>query len=79
MITQLIKNGEVVDTSAESNSSSSTSKKSGGSLDKDAFLQLLVAQMKYQDPLEPTDNTECYIFCNRRDIRCYRNSRQCNP
>lgn len=46
MITQLIKNGEVVDTSAESNSSSSTSKKSGGSLDKDAFLQLLVAQMK---------------------------------
>ena len=58
MITQLIKNGEVVDTSAESNSSSSTSKKSGGSLDKDAFLQLLVAQMKYQDPLEPTANTE---------------------
>lgn len=58
MITQLIKNGEVVDTSAESNSSSSTSKKNGGSLDKDAFLQLLVAQMKYQDPLEPTDNTE---------------------
>lgn len=47
-----------MDTSAESNSSSSTSKKSGGSLDKDAFLQLLVAQMKYQDPLEPTDNTE---------------------
>ena len=58
MITQLIKNGGVVDTGAESNSSSSTSKKSGGSLDKDAFLQLLVAQMKYQDPLEPTDNTE---------------------
>ena len=38
MITQLIKNGEVVDTSAESNSSSSTSKKSGGSLDKDCLL-----------------------------------------
>lgn len=32
-------------------------KKSNG-LDKDAFLQLLVAQMKYQDPLEPTSNTE---------------------
>ena len=28
------------------------------SLDKDAFLQLLVAQMKYQDPLQPTSNTE---------------------
>ncbi|MCQ2517376.1 MAG: flagellar hook capping protein [Lachnospiraceae bacterium] len=30
----------------------------GNSLDKDAFLQLLVAQMKYQDPMEPTSNTE---------------------
>lgn len=29
-----------------------------GSLDKDAFLQLLVAQMKYQDPMEPTSNSE---------------------
>lgn len=28
------------------------------SLDKESFLQLLVAQMKYQDPLEPTSNTE---------------------
>ena len=33
-------------------------KASNSSLDKDAFLQLLVAQMKYQDPLEPTSNTE---------------------
>ena len=33
-------------------------KTAGGSLDKDAFLQLLVAQMKYQDPLQPTSNTE---------------------
>lgn len=31
---------------------------SKSSLDKDAFLQLLVAQMKYQDPMEPTENTE---------------------
>ena len=30
----------------------------GGELNKEAFLQLLVAQMQYQDPLEPTDNTE---------------------
>lgn len=27
-------------------------------MDKDAFLQLLVAQMQYRDPLEPTSNTE---------------------
>lgn len=26
-----------------------------GQLDSDAFLQLLVAQMKYQNPLQPTD------------------------
>ena len=32
--------------------------KDGSKMDKDAFLQLLVAQMKYQDPMEPTDNTE---------------------
>ena len=35
----------------------STEKKSS-SLDKDAFLQLLVTQMKYQDPLNPSSNTE---------------------
>lgn len=34
------------------------SKTPGGELDKEAFLQLLVAQMQYQDPLEPTDNTQ---------------------
>ena len=27
-------------------------------LGKDAFLQLLVTQMKYQDPLNPSSNTE---------------------
>lgn len=41
------------------NGTSSTAKtKDGSTLDKDSFLQLLVAQMKYQDPLEPTSNTE---------------------
>jgi flagellar basal-body rod modification protein FlgD len=40
------------------NNKTSEVKDSNSSLDKDAFLQLLVAQMKYQDPLEPTSNTE---------------------
>lgn len=39
-------------------SKTDSSKKASSSLDKDSFLQLLVAQMKYQDPLEPTSNTE---------------------
>ncbi len=48
-------NGEVTNVKTDSTSSA---KKDGSTLDKQAFLQLLVAQMKYQDPLEPTDNTE---------------------
>lgn len=30
----------------------------GGSMGNDTFLKLLVAQMKYQDPLQPTDSAE---------------------
>lgn len=37
---------------------STETKKGDTALGKDDFLQLLVAQMKYQDPLEPTSNTE---------------------
>ncbi len=49
-----------VDGQLVTNTSQTTSEvKSGGnSMDKEAFLQLLVAQMKYQDPLQPTSNTE---------------------
>lgn len=60
VLTVPVDNGKVVDNS----STSSTSKKNGldsnktAGLDKEAFLQLLVAQMQYQDPLEPMDNTE---------------------
>ncbi|MEM7516765.1 MAG: flagellar hook capping FlgD N-terminal domain-containing protein [Planctomycetota bacterium] len=39
-------------------SGSTTDQAGGQDLDKDAFMQLLVAQMENQDPLEPTDNTE---------------------
>ncbi|MCL6601207.1 MAG: hypothetical protein K6T81_21115, partial [Alicyclobacillus macrosporangiidus] len=31
---------------------------SGTSLSKDAFLQLMVTQMRYQDPLQPMDNSQ---------------------
>ena len=59
-IIQAVKDGKLVDTSASATSESSkkTRTEANNGLDKDAFLQLLVAQMKYQDPLEPTDNTE---------------------
>lgn len=33
-------------------------RKVGSDLDKQDFLMLLVTQMQYQDPLEPTDNTQ---------------------
>ena len=52
-----VKNGEMV-RSASQDSLSKANEKSNSGMDKDAFLQLLVAQMKYQDPLEPTSNTE---------------------
>ncbi len=39
-------------------SGKTTDSKSGNDLDKDAFLQLLVTQMKYQDPMNPGDSTE---------------------
>lgn len=48
----------VLQTSKTTTTKTTTSSTSNTSLDKDAFLQLLVAQMKYQDPLEPTSNTE---------------------
>lgn len=47
-----------IDTSAASTVTKKTETTSSSALDKDAFLQLLVTQMQYQDPLQPTDNTE---------------------
>lgn len=44
------------DSSYLSNATDTTSTSDG--LGKDAFIQLLVTQMKYQDPLNPMDNSE---------------------
>ncbi|MBD5517080.1 MAG: flagellar hook capping protein [Lachnospiraceae bacterium] len=58
-VVQEVKNGEFVESYSAASLANSNKKVTGSdSLDKDAFLQLLVAQMKYQDPLEPTSNTE---------------------
>lgn len=50
-----VKDGKVVNVT---DTATEETKKSNSTLDKEAFLQLLVTQMKYQDPLEPTSNTE---------------------
>lgn len=52
-----VKNGQIVETESQ-NSLKKANATDKNSMDKDAFLQLLVAQMQYQDPLEPTSNTE---------------------
>ena len=51
---QEVKNGQSVD----STTTSKKTEKSGSDLGYDQFLQILCAEMQYQDPLEPTSNTE---------------------
>ena len=46
-----------VNPTADSGATSTTSS-SGNTLDEDAFLKLLVAQLKYQDPTNPADSTQ---------------------
>ncbi len=52
-----VKDGQIVETQSQNSLKNKTTAEKNG-MDKDAFLQLLVAQMQYQDPLEPTSNTE---------------------
>ncbi len=51
--------GKIVqNTTAANTTGAGKETKANNSMDKDSFLQLLVAQMKYQDPMEPQSNTE---------------------
>ncbi len=52
-VSAIINNGEVTNAGNKDDKT-----KTPNGYDKDAFMQILVAQMKYQDPLEPTSNTE---------------------
>lgn len=53
-----IKDGNVVTSASQDSLSAKRNGNSSNGMDKDAFLQLLVAQMEYQDPLEPASNTD---------------------
>lgn len=56
-VTQVIdSDGNLVESTSYYNSTSSSTDNT--TLDKTAFLNLLVAEMKYQDPLEPSSNTD---------------------
>ncbi|MBE5823604.1 MAG: hypothetical protein E7308_05990 [Butyrivibrio sp.] len=57
-VSAIIKNGEVVNSGIKTEEQKAATKTTPNGYDKDAFMQILVAQMKYQDPMEPTSNTE---------------------
>jgi flagellar basal-body rod modification protein FlgD len=56
-VVALVQDGQIVNTNTTTKEKAVTQSDSSG-MDKESFLQLLVAQMKYQDPLEPQSNTE---------------------
>ena len=53
-LSAIVEEGKLIDSASVTKKANESS----SSLGKDDFLQLLVAQMKYQDPMEPTSNTE---------------------
>ncbi len=55
MVTGNVIDGQLQTGFTETNQTKETM---GSALGKDAFLQLLVTQMKYQDPMNPSDSTE---------------------
>ena len=57
-ITAIVENGKVLNTGTSSNTTEKKKDEKTSPVNEDMFLQLLVAEMKYQDPKEPTSNTE---------------------
>lgn len=57
-LVQPVKEGKIQQSTSSSNTSATSKKASNNQLGKDAFLKLLVTQMQYQDPLNPSTNTE---------------------
>ena len=55
-VNAVVENGKLVDTKAKTSDATKAAANQG--YDKNAFMNILCAQMKYQDPLEPTSNTE---------------------
>ena len=55
-VNAVVENGKLVDTKAKTSDAAKAAANQG--YDKNAFMNILCAQMKYQDPLEPTSNTE---------------------
>ena len=54
-----VKDGKIIDTSAAESSVSQTKERNPStSLGQQDFLELVVAEMQYQDPLEPQSNTD---------------------
>ena len=53
-----VDNGKVLENNATTTTAEKKETKGTTNLGQDAFLQLLIAEMQHQDPLEPTTNTE---------------------
>ncbi len=53
-----VDNGKVLSNTATTTTAEKRETKGTTNLGQDAFLQLLIAEMQHQDPLEPTTNTE---------------------
>lgn len=49
---------QVDSATSSTNKTSAASKTASGSIDYNTFLQLMIAEMRYQDPTNPTDTSE---------------------